>query len=331
MDSASAFRAILRLADFGKIAKAVLRREPVSVAGLGGSAKALFIAASWQAFRRPLVVVTPETVRAESLAGDIAYFHRTLNARSFDQVSAFPAWDVDPYSGLSPHADVQQARALTLWKIRSGSADIVVTSSRALASRLPPPEAFDTFSLKLAVHDDVSEELMLEHLVTAGYLASEPVTSVGEFSRRGGIVDVYSPLMANPARIEFFGDSIESIRQFDPDEQRSTNPLERIEILPMQEQLVGREALRDWSGMARRRWDDNRYRDSLSEKLILGSDGYRTISTTRSSSSTSRRSSGKSSPAITRAWSIDTSRPTAPDTSGCIRIPSSGTWTRPGG
>ncbi len=273
MDSRTAFGAIDRLADFPRISNAVLRREPVRVAGLGGAAKALFIAASWRVFRRPIVVVTSETVRADTLAADIAYFQQVLNPRSAAAVCAFPAWDVDPYSGLSPHADVQQARAVALWKIRASQAGIIVTSARALASRIPSPDVFDTYVLKLAVHDDVSEELMLEHLVTAGYVAAEPVTSVGEFSRRGGIVDVYSPLMPNPARIEFFGDSIESIRQFDPDDQRSTAPLERVEILPMREQLVTREAMRDWTATARRKWEEDRYRDSLGEKLIFGSDG----------------------------------------------------------
>ena len=70
----------------------------------------------------------------------------------------------------------------------------------------------------------------------------------GEFSVRGGIVDVFSPLMRNPVRIEFFGDSVDSIREFDLDDQRSRGPVQHIDILPMQDVLISREMLREWGG-----------------------------------------------------------------------------------
>ncbi len=266
---------ILEVADVRRIAAETLKnQEPVTVAGLGGgSVKGLFLAALWQSLRRPIVLVTREETATESLSSDIGYFHSELNERSADRVSSFPAWDTDPYSGLSPHADIGQARARTLWRLRSGDADIVATSVRALGSRLPRPTSFDSCGLHITLGDELSQELMLEHLSTAGYVAQEPVGSVGEFSERGGIVDVFSPLMSNPARIEFFGDTVESIREFDPDDQRSTNPLRRIDILPMQEQFVTREMFRDWAGKARGQWEEERYHDDLNEKLALADDG----------------------------------------------------------
>jgi transcription-repair coupling factor (superfamily II helicase) len=263
------------VADVRLIASETLKKQaPVTVAGLGSvSAKSLFLAALWQGFRRPVVLVTANDTSIESLSADIGYFHGELNERPVDRVSSFPAWDVDPYSGLSPHADIGQARARTLWRLRSGETDIVVTSVRALGTRLPRPASFDAYGLHITLGDEVSQELMLDHLSTAGYLAQEPVVSVGEYSKRGGIVDVFSPLMPNPVRIEFFGDTVESIREFDPDDQRSTNPLRRIEILPMQEQFVTREMFRDWAAKARRRWEDERYHDDLNEKLVFADDG----------------------------------------------------------
>ena len=266
---------ILEIADVRQIATETLKKQkPVTVAGLGsGSAKSLFLAALWQGLRRPVVLVTASDTPIESLSADIGYFHSKLNERSVDRVSSFPAWDTDPYSGLSPHADIGQARARTLWRLRSGETDIVATSVRALGARLPRPASFDAYGLHITLGDEVSQELMLDHLSTAGYLAREPVASVGEFSNRGGIVDVFSPLMPKPVRIEFFGDSVESIREFDPDDQRSTNPLRRIDILPMQEQFVTREMFRDWAANARRRWEDGRYQDDLNEKLVFADDG----------------------------------------------------------
>ncbi len=266
--------AIFELADVRRIVSETLKPQtPVSVSGLGGSVRALFVAALWQGFRRPLVLIVSDPDSAESLTTDVAYFHTQLNDRSADRVCAFPAWDNDPYSGLSTHADVAQARARTLWHLCAENADIVVTSARALGSRLPSPTDFDTYGLRIDVGDELSMELMLDHLIRAGYVRQEPVSSVGEFSQRGGIVDIFSPLMAYPVRIEFFGDSVDSIRQFDPDDQRSKAPLQHIDVLPMQERIAGSDLFRKWAAHARQRWGEERYREDLGEKLVLADDG----------------------------------------------------------
>ena len=83
---------------------------------LSGSARALFIAGFWQTLRRPLIVVTPQDRGVETLATDISYFHGELNANADNRVVPFPAWETDPYAGLTPHADIQQTRATTLWR-----------------------------------------------------------------------------------------------------------------------------------------------------------------------------------------------------------------------
>src|SRR6267142_2387852 len=224
------------VADFRRIAADALRGDTeVTVSGLSGSGRALFIAGLWQSLRRPLIVVTPQDRGVEALATDLSYFHSELNSSAANRVCPFPAWETDPYAGLTPHADVQQARATTLWRMRNKQVDIVVASIRSLGARLPSPSQFDTYSLHVSVGDDLSQDLMMEHLSGAGYLRQEPVGGPGEFSIRGGIVDVFSPLMRNPVRIEFFGDSVDSIREFDLDDQRSRGPVQHIDILPMQD------------------------------------------------------------------------------------------------
>src|SRR5258708_18429817 len=100
------------VADFRRIAADALRGDTeVTVSGLYGSARALFITGLWQSLRRPLIVVTPQDRGVEAFATDIAFFHGELNANGADRVSAFPAWETDPYAGLAPHADIQQTRA----------------------------------------------------------------------------------------------------------------------------------------------------------------------------------------------------------------------------
>src|SRR5262245_16965387 len=142
---------IADVADFRRIAAESLRGETeVAVSGLSGSARALFIAGLAQALRRPIIVVTAQDRAVEALAADIDYFHRELNTNGASRVSPFPAWETDPYAGLTPHADIQQARATTLWRLRHKQVDIAVASVRSVASRIPGPAQFDTYSLHVA-------------------------------------------------------------------------------------------------------------------------------------------------------------------------------------
>jgi transcription-repair coupling factor (superfamily II helicase) len=124
----------------------------------------------------------------------------------------------------------------------------------------------------VASGDDLSQDLLIEHLSNAGYLRQEPVGAPGEFSVRGGIVDVFSPLMRNPVRIEFFGDNVDSIREFDLDDQRSRGPVQHIDILPMQEVVITGEMMREWATKARNRWTGGLEKD-LNEKLVYADNG----------------------------------------------------------
>jgi transcription-repair coupling factor (superfamily II helicase) len=260
--------------DFRRIANETLKGDSdVVVSGLAGTARALFIVALWQALRRPLIVVTPHDRNLSTLADDIEYFHQALNAPGSNKVCRFPAWETDPYSGLTPHADILQTRATTLWCLRQKQCDIVIASLPAIASRLTSPSNFDTFSLHVSKGDDLSQELLVEHLTTAGYLRQEPVGAPGEFSVRGGIVEGFYPPMRGPVRMEFFGDTVDSIREFDLDDQRSRGPVQHIDILPMLDVLVSREMIRDWAQKATGFWPADIYQKDLAEKLEFAKAG----------------------------------------------------------
>ena len=137
------------VADFRRIASDALRGEgETTVSGLSGSARALFIAGLWQSLRRPLIVVTPQDRGVDALATDISYFHNELNANGADRVCPFPAWETDPYAGLTAHADIQQARATALCIRRSGAFTLEIGAHSAKVRRrrdirfiLPPPPA----------------------------------------------------------------------------------------------------------------------------------------------------------------------------------------------
>jgi transcription-repair coupling factor (superfamily II helicase) len=111
----------------------------------------------------------------------------------------------------------------------------VVTTPAALTSPLAPPEEFRRLTFTVNVGAELDREGLLERLEAAGYERVETVVEVGQWSLRGGIVDVFSPVRERPARVEFFGDEIESIRLFDPTSQRSLEGLESLAVLPLSE------------------------------------------------------------------------------------------------
>src|SRR5258705_1352484 len=97
------------VADLRRVASETLKLDvDVSVSGLSGSARGWFLAGLWQTLRRPLIVITPQDRGIEALATDIAYFHGELTPNGSAPVCTFPAWETDPYAGLSTHADIPQ-------------------------------------------------------------------------------------------------------------------------------------------------------------------------------------------------------------------------------
>src|SRR5438552_2829705 len=114
---------------------------------------------------------------------------------------------------------------------------------------------------------------LVEKFIASGYVREDPVGAVGEFSMRGGILDVWSPGHEAPVRIEFFGDTIDSIREFDPDTQLSTEQLASTEIAPMRELAVTSRDFRHWAAAARERWNDERYARALRDRTAFADEG----------------------------------------------------------
>src|SRR5205807_4616058 len=120
---------------------------------------------------------------------------------------------------------------------------------------------------------DHAPEELTEKLIAGGFVREDPVGAVGEFSMRGGILDVWPPARSAPARIEFFGDTVDSIREFDPETQLSTTQLAQIEISPMRELLVTARDFREWASHARMRWRDERFARSLRDRTVFADEG----------------------------------------------------------
>jgi transcription-repair coupling factor (superfamily II helicase) len=263
------FGRLLESSQMESLALSLASRRQVVLSGLSGSARALVLAALEKKTSRRLVFVARSNREVEEFLPDMDFFYCALNgvSSSSPALLALPALEADPYDGTSPHAEALEQRALALHSAASGQARIILTSLSALIERTVSSDAIRASALELRVGEDLPPELIIDLLIAGGYIRQEPVGEVGEFSLRGGILDVFSPAHPAPHRIEFFGDTVDSIRQFDPDTQRSICRIERTVIAPMREVAVRREEFMEWAEAAGRRWNEDRFRRDLRQRL----------------------------------------------------------------
>ncbi len=231
-------RALIRSAS----GRAGLGHDRGLVSGLTPSAQALFVAARAQAAPDRLVLhVVATDAEAEAGCSDTRFFLAALEGLDDNAIASavlpLPSHEVDPYRGLSPHLQVASARARALTAVATGTARVIVASAAALLPRVVPPERMASATISLAPGVEIEPLLLAEHLLEAGYTREDPVDEHGEFCVRGGIVDLFPPGEADPIRVEFIGDSVESLRRYDPSTQRSIVTIDQAQIVPIRERL----------------------------------------------------------------------------------------------
>ena len=160
-------------------------------------------------------------------------------------VLTLPAWDCLPYDRVSPNTVTIAARMNALAALTSGaSGAIVLTAVNALIQKLPPRDLVETMSFSAAVGRMVDSDRLIAWAANNGYLRVPTVRESGEFAVRGGLVDLFPAGSDAPLRFDFFGSQLESIRTFDPDSQRTTGTLKRIDLTPMSEVVLNEETIR---------------------------------------------------------------------------------------
>ena len=208
------------------------------VSGLTATARALYLPLLARAAQRPAVVLVADNKAADALYLALRSACELTGSVDPERVLKLPAHDVLPFEHMSPHPEVQEQRAATLWKIATGAASIVIAPVEAAAMKLFPAKYYIDLARVLRRGEEHDLDELTTHLSSVGYMAMDLVEMPGQYTRRGGILDVYSPESERPVRFEFFGDEIESIRRFDPDTQRSLNPLDEAILLPLTETPV---------------------------------------------------------------------------------------------
>lgn len=183
---------------------------------------------------RPWVVVTSNDDSAERMFNDLCFFHE-LMGRPVEDLAWFPEWETLPYEATAPHVGLIAHRMTTLHRLLANPPAILVTSVAAAMHRVLPRSTFERAVFRFETAAAFERESLITNLLRLGYRRVSVVEIPGEFSIRGGIVDIFSTAYANPLRVEFLGDQVESIRLFDPSTQTSIEKLHDGWVLPARE------------------------------------------------------------------------------------------------
>jgi transcription-repair coupling factor (superfamily II helicase) len=235
----SSFQQLLQLLTRGE-------RGPFAVSGLVTTAKALYLTLLYQATEKPIFVLVDGNKEAETLLESVeVFFDMFFDGRDLPAPQLIPALDVLPHQNMSPHNEIEEKRAVGLWRLSAQKIPITIAPVAAALLRTESAEFYRQLALVLRTGEELSLEDLVQHLESIGYERREPVEMVGEYSVRGGIFDVFPAEAARPIRVEFFGDEIESIRQFDVESQRSVLKVSTATLLPLAEYQRPRGMVRE--------------------------------------------------------------------------------------
>ena len=237
MDSAHSLDHIVRLTSQTDSFKEVAARlangqQQVLFHGLPTTLAAFLASHLRTALERPVLIVAADEDRAEQWRDD-------LQVIAGEQiVHYFPAWDVGIYDRQSPDPEITSLRVAAAARLMRGEPAIVVAPASALLDPLIPPHALELGTELLKVGEERDLDALCSHWVACGFDRVAAIDGIGQFSLRGGILDIYPFGVEHPCRCEFFGDEIESIRHFDVSTQRSLSTCEEAWVLPAREVLL---------------------------------------------------------------------------------------------
>ena len=183
----------------------------IGLTGLAGSSKAYLLTHWREKVRGPLLVIVPHLRGAEVFLEDLRFFMRGSEVPSF----LFPQWETLPYDEIPPHPEIIQERVRVLFSLLKEEEAVIVSSIKALMQKVLAPADLRESVFSLSVGEEVDRDRLVNFLHEAGYTSTKVVEERGDFSVRGGIIDLYTPFYEEPLRLEFDGDRLESIRRFD--------------------------------------------------------------------------------------------------------------------
>ena len=221
--------------------------EVIRLGYLAGASKALFLASLSHQLRRPLVVITPASTEAEALVQDLRFF--TSSTSSPPKIVLFPAEEHTPYEPASETSELTSQRLIALRSMLQSAPQIIVTTPQAMIPYVIPRAHLQQNGLDLTPGMTIERQDFIKRLLRCGYHQVDMVEEWGDFGVRGGILDLFPPHLPRPIRLEFMGDEIESLREFDLATQRSLRAVDQTSIVPLRECII---ELPPWDEIARR-------------------------------------------------------------------------------
>jgi transcription-repair coupling factor (superfamily II helicase) len=212
----------------------------VDCMGLSGSEQAYFVSRLTMAHTESVVVIVPSTKDAEKYLENLRFFLGKNNPSPV----YFPPYNILPFQQLSYHSETAARRIRSLYRlIVEDVPQIVVTTAAALLQRIIPKQELTDYAELIMAGEDIDRDLLVEKLVSGGYVRSAIAEEPGDFCVRGGILDVFSPLYSDPLRIELYGDTVESLRFFSAANQRTVKNIQEAVILPARETILKTECI----------------------------------------------------------------------------------------
>jgi len=191
-----------------------------------------------------IVFVARDDAQASRIRAGLSFFAPDL------EVLSFPAWDCLPYDRVSPRAEILAERMACLSVLAIGSEErqpaVILTTSNAMIQRVPPRESVASASFHASPGQVLDLEALTVFLARNGYSRSSTVREAGEFAIRGGIVDLFPPGQPQPVRLDMFGDTLESIRTFDAETQRTSGQVKTLSLVPVAETPLDEESIRQF-------------------------------------------------------------------------------------
>ncbi len=218
--------------------------------GLAGAAAAIHLAQAARHAAGPLLVLAADAAAAAQLEQELRFF-----APADLPVLPFPGYETLPYDQFAPHPDIVSQRLRALARLPSLRAGLVLTDLATALQRLPPRAFVDGHALSLRVGEELDLESFRLRLTAAGYASMPQVGEPGEFAIRGSLFDIFPMGAEAPLRIDLFDRQIDSIRSFDPETQRSSERLQRLDLLPAREFSLSPESIRDFRRRFRTRFE----------------------------------------------------------------------------
>ena len=217
------------------IAQLTDRKSAFEVTGLGGAEGAFLLSRICLRLSMPIVAVLPNLKAAGRFVEDLKFFSGETNR----PIRTYPPYNILSHRRMAFHNETAALRISTLYRLATEHPPpVVVTTPGALMKKVLPKDELLGYAELVMVGEDLERDVFVEKLVSGGYDHSALVEEPGDYSVRGGIIDLYSPLHDHPLRIEFFGDTVDTIRTFDPASQRTLGNIQEAVILPAREAIV---------------------------------------------------------------------------------------------